>query len=38
MNEPIMAGMTIRYDEVLDPLRAAYDGGADWRDGISKEP
>ena len=29
--------MTIRYDEVLDPLRAAYDGGADWRDGISKE-
>jgi SAM-dependent methyltransferase len=32
-----MAGMTIRYDDVLDPLRAAYDGGADWRDGISKE-
>jgi SAM-dependent methyltransferase len=32
-----MAGMAIRYDEVLDPLRAAYDGGADWRDGISKE-
>ena len=33
-----MAGMTMRYDEVLGPLRAAYDGGADWRDGISKEP
>jgi SAM-dependent methyltransferase len=33
-----MAGMTIRYDEVLGPLRAAYDGGADWRDGVSKEP
>src|SRR3984957_10654543 len=33
-----MTGMTIRYDEVLGPLRAAYDGGADWRDGISKEP
>ena len=32
-----MAGMTIRYDEVLAPLRAAYDGGADWRDGVSKE-
>jgi SAM-dependent methyltransferase len=32
-----MAGMTIRYDEVLDPLRAAYDGGADWRDGLGKE-
>jgi SAM-dependent methyltransferase len=32
-----MAGMTIRYDEVLGPLRAAYHGGADWRDGISKE-
>jgi SAM-dependent methyltransferase len=33
-----MAAMTIRYDEVLGPLRAAYDGGADWRDGIGKEP
>src|SRR3984957_19075271 len=32
-----MAGMTIRYDEVLGPLRAAYDGGEQWRDGISKE-
>jgi SAM-dependent methyltransferase len=32
-----MAGMTIRYDDVLDPLRSAYDGGADWRDGIGKE-
>jgi len=32
-----MIGMTIRYDEVLGPLRAAYDGGADWRDGLDKE-
>jgi len=30
--------MTIRYDEVLGPLREAYDGGAAWRDGVSKEP
>jgi SAM-dependent methyltransferase len=27
-----------RYDEVLDPLRSAYDGRADWRDGHVKEP
>jgi SAM-dependent methyltransferase len=32
-----MIGMTIRYDEVLGPLRAAYDGGASWRDGLDKE-
>ena len=31
-------GMTVRYDEVLGPLRAAYDAGASWRDGLSKEP
>ncbi len=30
--------MTARYDEVLGPLRQAYDGGAAWRDSISKEP
>ena len=34
----IMVTMTIRYDEVLGPLREAYDGGAAWRDGVSKEP
>jgi len=33
----IMIGMTIRYDEVLGPLREAYDGGASWRDGLDKE-
>ena len=33
-----MIGMTIRYDEVLGPLRAAYDAGAAWRDGLGKEP
>jgi len=32
-----MIGMTIRYDEVLGPLRAAYDDGAAWRDGLDKE-
>ncbi len=32
-----MIGMAIRYDEVLGPLRAAYDGGASWRDGVDKE-
>ena len=30
--------MTIRYDEVLGSLRAAYDAGADWRDRAAKEP
>jgi SAM-dependent methyltransferase len=33
-----MTHMTIRYDEVLGPLREAYDGGAAWRDGRTKEP
>jgi SAM-dependent methyltransferase len=33
-----LGGTTIRYDEVLGPLREAYDGGAAWRDGVSKEP
>jgi SAM-dependent methyltransferase len=33
-----MLGMTVRYDEVLGPLRQAYDGRAAWRDGLSKEP
>ena len=32
-----MTGMTIRYDEVLGPLREAYDGRAAWRDGQGKE-
>lgn len=30
--------MTVRYDEVLDPLRQAYDARAAWRDGLTKEP
>jgi SAM-dependent methyltransferase len=30
--------MTTRYDEVLDPLRSAYDARAAWRDGLSREP
>jgi len=33
-----MTGMTVRYDEVLDPLRRAYDTGAAWRDGLAKQP
>jgi SAM-dependent methyltransferase len=33
-----MTGMTVRYDDVLDPLRQAYDARADWRDGFAKEP
>jgi len=33
-----MADMNVRYDEVLGPLRAAYDARAAWRDGLSKEP
>jgi SAM-dependent methyltransferase len=32
-----MTHVTIRYDEVLGPLREAYDGGATWRDGRTKE-
>jgi SAM-dependent methyltransferase len=31
-------GVSVRYDELLDPLRAAYDGRAGWRDGLTKEP
>ncbi|TYB35037.1 class I SAM-dependent methyltransferase [Micromonospora sp. AP08] len=30
--------MTIRYADVLRPLREAYDSRAAWRDGLSKEP
>jgi SAM-dependent methyltransferase len=30
--------MTTRYDDVLDPLRAAYDARALWRDGLTREP
>lgn len=33
-----MIGMTVRYDEVLGPLREAYDARAAWRDGLRKEP
>jgi SAM-dependent methyltransferase len=33
-----MIGMTVRYDDVLGPLRAAYDARAAWRDGVRKEP
>ncbi|WP_433797118.1 class I SAM-dependent methyltransferase [Actinoplanes sp. CA-252034] len=33
-----MIGMNVRYDEVLDPLRQAYDTGAAWRDGVTKDP
>jgi hypothetical protein len=33
-----MIGMTVRYDEVLGPLRAAYDARAHWRNELSKEP
>jgi SAM-dependent methyltransferase len=33
-----MIGMTVRYDEVIGPLRAAYDARAAWRDGLGKEP
>jgi SAM-dependent methyltransferase len=35
---PTMIRMGVRYDEVLDPLRAAYDDRAQWRDGQTKEP
>lgn len=34
----MMPAMTARYDEVLGPLRAAYDARAAWRDGQTKEP
>lgn len=30
--------MTVRYHEVLGPLREAYDARADWLDGLAKEP
>lgn len=33
-----MDGMTVRYDEVLGPLREAYDARAAWRDQLAKEP
>ena len=33
-----MIDMTIRYDEVLSPLREAYDSHAAWRDALTKEP
>lgn len=29
--------MSTRYDDVLDPLRQAYDTRAGWRDGLGKE-
>ncbi|MFG2168386.1 class I SAM-dependent methyltransferase [Micromonospora chersina] len=33
-----MTDMTIRYADVLSPLREAYDSRAAWRDGLTKEP
>jgi SAM-dependent methyltransferase len=30
--------MDVRYQDVVDPLRAAYDSRAGWRDGLVKEP
>jgi SAM-dependent methyltransferase len=30
--------MEVRYDDVIGPLRAAYDARAGWRDGLDKEP
>ena len=33
-----MIDMTVRYDEVLGPLREAYDARAALRDGLTKEP
>jgi SAM-dependent methyltransferase len=33
-----IVGVTVRYDEVLGPLRDAYDARATWRDGLTKEP
>ncbi|MBV1855077.1 class I SAM-dependent methyltransferase [Catellatospora tritici] len=33
-----MSGMTVRYDEVLDPLREAYDARAGERDRLAKDP
>jgi SAM-dependent methyltransferase len=34
----ILVDVDVRYEEVLDPLRRAYDGRAVWRDGQVKEP
>lgn len=33
-----MTDVDVRYDEVLDPLRQAYDIRAAWRDGLTKQP
>ena len=33
-----MISVTIRYEEVLGPLRESYDARAAWRDGLSKQP
>ncbi|WP_433282884.1 methyltransferase domain-containing protein [Micromonospora sp. CA-244673] len=33
-----MVDMTVRYAEVLRPLREAYDTRAAWREGLTKEP
>ncbi|MFB9238790.1 class I SAM-dependent methyltransferase [Plantactinospora siamensis] len=33
-----MLDMTVRYDEVVGPLRTAYDAGAAARDRVDKEP
>jgi SAM-dependent methyltransferase len=33
-----MLDMTVRYDDVLGPLRTAYDARAAWRDGQRKQP
>ena len=30
--------MTVRYEDVIGPLRTAYDARAAWRDGRTKEP
>ncbi|WP_107060254.1 class I SAM-dependent methyltransferase [Streptomyces sp. NRRL F-5123] len=30
--------MSARYDDVIGPLRQAYDARAAWRDGLTKEP
>jgi SAM-dependent methyltransferase len=34
----MMIDMTFRYDEVVGPLREAYNARAAWRDGLTKEP
>ncbi|SCG53051.1 class I SAM-dependent methyltransferase [Micromonospora humi] len=33
-----MIDMSLRYDDVLGPLREAYDARASWRDALTKEP